>query len=57
MPSRKVGLYEYLMSVADTLERRYGQYGTAEKIREIARPAMGLDSSIIELLNSEVGDE
>lgn len=51
------GLYEYLMSVADTLANTYHVYGMADTIRNLARPYMGLDPSIIELLNSPVPGE
>ncbi len=56
MPRRKMGLYEYLMSVADILERRYGQHGTADTVRKIARPVMGIDPSVIELLDTDIDD-
>ena len=53
---RKMGLYEYLMSVADTLERRYGQHGTADALKKIARPVMGIDPSVIELLDTDIDE-
>ena len=53
---RRVGLYDYLMGVADTLSQVYGQHGTADTVRKIARPAMGIDPSIVELLDTDIDE-
>ena len=43
--------YEYMMKVADTVSRRYGYHGTAEKIRALAGER-GLEPDEVEALNA-----
>jgi hypothetical protein len=56
MPRSKLGFYEYMMQVADVVSNRYGKHGLAEKLRDMARPSMGIDPSIAELLDTDIDD-
>ena len=47
----KTSYYEYMMRVADIVSHRYGQHGTAEKIRALAGER-GLEPDEVEALNA-----